>query len=124
MLVPAYRCSHSGKYYPADYIKEWGRKYGIGMGPEPVSECLDTDYNMPLAVPDRGGMENAMHPVGFTHGQVDFVMVEEAEYNANRLITQLEDPYMEKRAQVLRNNQLRNSRSKLAGLLAMQKEQG
>lgn len=101
-LVPAYRCSHSGKYYPADYVREWGRKYGHGLGPTPVSECLNTD-DLQSTVGD-GPL--AMRPVGVTRAQVDFVMVEEQEYNNNLLIPAATDPSCIKRSEIIRAKQL------------------
>jgi len=39
--MKAFQCSHSGLLYPEDYIKEWGTKYGRGMGPVAgrVADC-------------------------------------------------------------------------------------
>ena len=90
-LVKAFRCSHSGKYFPADYLKQWGRKYGIGLGSVPVSETLDSNHDFPVCIPESGDMDKAMHPMGTTMAQVDFVMVEEKEYEENKLILHHED---------------------------------
>jgi len=104
----AFRCRHSGLYYPPDYAKEWGRKYGIGLGPHPVSEILDTNYNAKIATcevdPSR-----TMFPVGVTKGQLDFVMVTHEEYNANKAILAIDDPRMEKRAKIVQEKQKKNS---------------
>lgn len=120
--VKAFRCSHSGKYLPPDYIKQWGRKYGIGLGPEPVSECLDSQYHMPVAVPEDGlGLKDyasAMHPVGVTRAQIDHVEIEEEEYEANRLILHRDDPRMQERVKILQRNQGKNPDSKIKALQA------
>lgn len=40
--MKCYKCSHSGLLLPPDYVREWGKKYGHGLGAKPVSECLNT----------------------------------------------------------------------------------
>lgn len=105
--VKAYRCSHSGGYYPEDYIKEWGRKYGIGLGSVPVSECLDTDYHTKLDTSVPSSM--LMHSVGVTRAQLDFCEVDEEEYKANLLIPAIEDPSYQKRKEIIREKQLKKS---------------
>lgn len=116
-VVPAFRCAGCGIYYPSDYVKEWGRKYGIGLGPEPISESLDTDYLGSIAGTDQ---ETAMHPVGVRRCQVDFVMVEETEYESKKAIIALEDKTMNKRVAIMRNKQIENS-PKLRGLVGVPK---
>jgi hypothetical protein len=108
-MVKAFRCSHSGLYYPADYVKEWGRKYGIGLGEKPVSECHDTQYLNPAV---RGNDGKEMHPTGVTGAQVDFCHVDETEYNANRAIIDLDDPNFLQRAEILKSKQSINRKSK------------
>jgi hypothetical protein len=105
-MVKAFRCAHSGLYFPGDYTKEWGRKYGIGLGPVPVSECFDSAMNSPVCIPESGDMSKAMHPIGVTHAQVDFCMVPKDEYEANRLILHSEDKDHSRRAKILRDNQI------------------
>lgn len=121
--VKAYRCSHSGLYFPSDYMKNWGRKYGIAQGDRPVSEVLNTEYLYPVCVPgEAAGMpqyESAMHPVGVTHAQVDYVEVEEAEYEANKAILHRDDPTMAKRAAIIREKQLAHPQSRIKGLRAL-----
>lgn len=108
-----FRCSHSGLYFPADYLKEWGRKYGKGLGPEPVSECLDTDYNMPVVA--RAGVQShldCIHPFGVTRAQVDCVFLPEVE-PGERLILHEDDPSYRERVKIIREKQLVNPRSKI-----------
>lgn len=107
-LVPAFRCSHSGKYYPGDYAKNWGRKYGIGLGPIPVSECLDTQDHM-AAVESADDPASLMKPVGNTLAQVDFCLVPESEYNDNRLILAADDPRMVLRKRIVWENQAKKN---------------
>jgi len=108
-----FRCSHSGLLYPADYIKEWGRKYGIGLGPDPVSECLDTQYY--VAPPDPrycGTLEDYMHPFGVTKAQVDFVLIPTAAPH-DMLVLDRQDPRYVQRKGILRAKQLKNPISKI-----------
>jgi hypothetical protein len=107
-LVPAFRCAHSGLYYPPDYCKEWGRKYGVGLGSKPVSEVLNTEYLFPAVKGLNGKM---MHPVGNTYAQVDFCYVAVEEYNENQAILQADDPTMETRSAILRDKQSQNIKS-------------
>jgi hypothetical protein len=121
--VKAYRCSHSGMYLPSDYTKEWGRKYGIGHGDRPVSECLNTEYLFPVCVPGEGSgipdYDRAMHPVGVTHAEIHYAEVDEAEYDANRLILIKDDPTMAKRVAAMMPKQLAHPKSKIRGLRAL-----
>jgi hypothetical protein len=109
-LVKAFRCSHSGLYYPADYIKEWGRKYGIGLGSTPVSEVHDTNYQQPAVVDNTGSF---MHPTGVTKAQLDFVEVDEKEYKENLAVLQIEDPQFTKRAEIIKTKQSVSSKARL-----------
>jgi hypothetical protein len=106
--VKAFRCSHSGLYYPADYCKEWGRKYGVGLGSVPVSECLDTQYLFPAAKGQDGSM---MHPVGVTRAQVDFCEVDEDIYNKNQATLHNDDLTYAKRAEIIKTKQSQNVKS-------------
>lgn len=76
--MKVFQCSHSGLLLPLDYGKEWGRKYGIGLGPTPVSECVDVSYWRDLPAMNQSGIRRAdqiMHPVTPTFAQVDLVEV-------------------------------------------------
>ncbi len=98
----AYRCRHSGLYFPEDYIKEWGKKYGIGMGARPVSECLDTHDHLEPAKAFNG---EPMLPVGVCYADVDLVDITPEEFEAKRAITQAEDPDLVKRVPILQGKQ-------------------
>lgn len=118
---PAFRCTHSGLLLPGDYVKEWGRKYGIGLGPQPVSEVLDSDYDTapPSLTNDVESIEQIMHPVGPSFAQVDFLMVAPSELTTDHLaVLDLEDRKMRKRSNIIMKRQLQNPRSRLRGLHA------
>lgn len=113
--VKAFRCAHSGLYFPEDYIKNWGRKYGKGLGPTPCSEVLDSQDHMAIAICDRD-LKKTMQPVGNTFAQVDMVEVEETEYIANRAVLAEDDPYMEQRSLIIQAKQ-KVKNPKLAAIL-------
>lgn len=105
----AYECAHSGLLYPESYVKEWGRNgHGVGLGPTPVSECLDTDYNSGLAIPDHDASE-AMHPVGVTRAALIPVNVTEEEFQKRAAILHRDDPRMHKRCEIIRERQMKKS---------------
>lgn len=125
--MKAYRCAASGCYYPADYISEWGRKYGHGLGPDPVSETWQSEYSLPppAITPDIRDINQIMHPCVVSRAQLDLVDVSEQEYNANRAITQSEDPYGTQRAEIVRKKQLENTRGRLRSMqAAWERERG
>lgn len=113
--VLAFQCSHSGLYYPADYVRLWGRLYGIGLGPSPVSESLDSLYytEPPPITEAIRSIEQIMHPVGNSFAQLDYMLVSADDYNDCRLVCAHDDPHMEIRARILRDKQLSNPLSKL-----------
>lgn len=118
-LVLAFRCGHSGLYFPGDYVKMWGVLYGIGLGPDPVTECLDSDYatDPPPITRDLRTATQIMHPLRHIRVQVDSDTVPRAVFDANRAILMMEDWNLDRRAPILRANQLKNPRSKLPYLL-------
>ena len=103
--MKAFRCSRTGLLYPADYIEEWGRKYGIGLGPEPISEALVNDYHRK---PVEGG-EVPMHGVGVCRSQIDLIDVTEAEFEAGRAVLAIDDPKLKKRGEIMFSRQIRKS---------------
>jgi hypothetical protein len=100
----AFRCSRTGVLFPADYVEEWGRKYGIGLGSVPISEALVNSYHDPVCV--AGDENTSMHPLANCRSQVDLVDVTEEEYFEKEAVLQVDDVNMSKRAQVMRDNQL------------------
>lgn len=119
-FVPAFVCNHSGLYLPGDYVKEWGRAYGIGLGPDPVSEVLDSDYDTapPAITPDIRRIEQIMHPVGPSMSQVDRVMVHPSVFKSTAAIMARDDREMQKRAGIVRERQLINKRGRLRTMQA------
>lgn len=116
-FVPAFRCSHSGLLLPGEYVRDWGRHgIGIGLGPNPVSEVLDTDYDAPppALTPDIRRIEQIMHPVGPCMGQIDLVMVHPDDFAGQAAVLHRDDDLMETRAKIVRAKQLVNPRSRLA----------
>lgn len=114
-MVVAFRCGHSELLFPGDYLREWGRLYGIGLGPHPVSEVLDTDYHTdpPAITPEIESIEQIMHPVGVSFAQVDHVLVTKKAFEAGKAILTKDDPFMRSRARIVRAKQLVHPRSKL-----------
>lgn len=118
--VMAFHCNHSGLYFPSDYIKNWGRPYGVGLGPDPVSEVLDSDYDTapPKVSEDTLDVETIMHPLVVTRVQIDLVTVPAIVYNANKAILAVDDPRMRERVKIIRPKQLENPKGKLRALQA------
>ncbi len=114
-FIPVFRCGHSGLYFKGDYIKEWGRLYGIGLGPDPKSEVLDTDYHCPppAITPDIRRIEQIMHPVRVSGAQVDLLMVDAAEASTRWAIPEREDVDMYRRIEIIRPKQLVNPKSQI-----------
>ena len=108
--MKAYRCQHSGLLLPPDYKENWGIYYGHGLGPDPVSECLDSDTRATL---DLTGVQfNAppaeyMFPFHITRAAVVLVDVPEDEYTNpdNRMILAIDDMDYKKRSAILRAKQ-------------------
>lgn len=110
-----FRCLHSFLLFPGDYLRLWGKKYGIGLGGEPRSECLDSIYNITPYI-GRGvrDIEQIMHPVKISGAPLDYVLMSPAEAAGQRLITSYEDVRMMKRGRLLLAKQLENPRSQVA----------
>lgn len=125
-FIPAFVCNHSGLLLPFDYVKEWGRKYGSGLGPHPVSEVLDTNYDTepPRITPSIRSLEQIMHPVGPSFAQVDRVMVHPSVFAATKAVLHRDDKQMETRAKILRAKQLENPRGRLKTMAALWNQKG
>lgn len=119
-FVPAFVCNHSGLLLPGDSIKEWGRKYGIGLGPTPVSEVLDTDYYTapPAITPQIKNIDQIMHPVGPCFAQLDRVMVSPLQFSMDKAILERDDTDMTVRARIVRSKQLVNPMGRLRTMQA------
>lgn len=102
--VWAFRCSRTGVLFPADYVEQWGRLYGDGLGPVPVSEALTNGYEQPIAIHPTKPSEG-MHPLGVCKAQVDLVLVTAKEYGEKKAITEKEDFDMSLRATLMKGKQ-------------------
>lgn len=114
-VVLGFRCRHSGLIYPTDYASEWGRKYGLALGKDVVSECLDSLYHEKPVLPSQARMpEDVMYPVGVTKAQVDPVFIASPEYvQEKKPVIDMEDKHMSQRIVIIRQKQLQNPKSKL-----------
>lgn len=117
-MVPVFHCNKSGLYFPADYIKQWGIDYGVGLGVDPISEVLDTEYGVapPMPTPETDDIKQLMHPIGNTRTQVDLILVDQAVAHANMAILHKDDPKYKARIDVIFQKQLANPRSRLPAL--------
>jgi len=112
--VTLFRCAGTGLFFPSDYLENWGIKYGFSLGRDPVSECLETMWSVGVVMPkDFKSEEQLMYPVRQGNHQVDaFVMTKAAADNIKRTgqmaILGIDDPFMIKRAKIIRNKQLKN----------------
>lgn len=115
--LPAFRCGHSGLWLPGDYVKEWGRLYGVGLGPTPVSEVLNSLYDVapPAITPDLRRIEQVMHPVQVSMAQVDFDMVPalQLQDKATVAILAKDDADMTDRCKIVYQRQLVNPNSRV-----------
>lgn len=100
-LIKAFKCQHSDLYLPGDYIKQWGIKYGIGLGPKPVSECLDSHYYHAQGAAYHADTGIMMHPVGHCYADIQEVWITQEEFDAHRMILMSEDRDMTKRVAVI-----------------------
>lgn len=125
-MVLAFQCGHSGLYFPGDYLKEWGRLYGIGLGPTPVSEVLDTDYHTapPEITASIRSLDQIMHPVGNCMAQVDAMLVEANAFEYDAALLATDDPFMEERIRIVRPKQQVNPLSRLPILAARWAQKG
>lgn len=99
--MKAFKCHHSDLLFPGDYVKQWGIKYGIGQGPEPRSEVLDTYYHLPQGEAFSPGSGIMMHPVGIKHAGLTEVDVSEEDFAKNAAILHSDDLQMVERTKIL-----------------------
>ena len=109
----AFICHHSQRLFPGDYLKGWGSIYGIGLGKQPVSECLDSKYYLPLPDSNSASPNQMMYPVGVTRAQVSPIVVSIYQYARYKLITETEDPSGYRRSNILKFIQWNKPNSKL-----------
>jgi hypothetical protein len=94
-----------GSLYPRDYVENWGRRYGIGLGSRPVCEAMNSRYDLPVAIDPRYP-SSASHPIGVCAGMLISTEVDEKE---PLNIVAVDDPYMTKRAEIMQEIQVNKS---------------
>jgi len=111
----AYQCSSTGLLFPGDYIEEWGRKYGIGLGPVPVSEAWETMYDSPVAMPNRDtrSLHDCGHPIRSCCAPVFPVQVTAEQFEKEKAICASEDPRGEARWKIVRAIQVKNKKGRI-----------
>lgn len=114
-MTLAFVCGASGLYFPGDYVKGWGKRYGIGLGPHPVSETLQSDYDTNPApiTPETRDINDIMHPLYVSQAQVDYMLVPEEELTAHLAILDREDRGYRQRVKIVRAKQSQNPKSKI-----------
>lgn len=103
-MAQYFRCSRTGMLFPADYIEQWGKKYGIGLGSTPISEALVNCYESPL-IRNEEHPELTMYPIATCRAQVDLCEMDETAAAARLAILAIDDPHMEARSIIMRNRQ-------------------
>jgi hypothetical protein len=112
-LLPVFRCAHSGLLLPGDYLKSWGEKYGVGLGPHPVSEVLDTNYLLPLDTRPDVKVENIHHGIQVSMAQVDLMLVHPSEVAGVTAILHHQDVNYTNRMKILLKKQWVNPKGQL-----------
>jgi len=110
--MQAYQCLRTGVMYPEDYFENWGTRYGIGLGPVPVSEALTNNYTG-KPVRSASGQGEEMYPVGNCMAQVQLVTVTESVYKDNAAVLAIDDPALNVRGVIMRDRQIANKRIRL-----------
>lgn len=108
--MKCFKCAHSGLLLPPDYKENWGIYYGHGLGPVPVSECLNSDMRANVGKSRaQTSVPPADHMFPFHHTRADIVLVDvpEEEYNNpdRRMILHIDDRDYKKRSNILREKQ-------------------
>lgn len=106
-MAKYFRCSRTGMLYPDDYVEQWGRKYGICLGPVPVSEALVNEYHSPL-IRNESDPAQTMYPVATCRAQID--LVEIVDPNSSLIaVLAIDDPHMDVRSELMRIRQREHS---------------
>lgn len=105
------RCDRCGLCYPSDYFEQWGRKYGRGLGKNPVCEGLASNYSRPVLpqgfIPQSP--DQIMHPLHVCKGTMTSCDVSSDEAAANAPVIATTDKSMRVRAEIMRNHQREKS---------------
>ncbi len=120
-----FRCSHSGLYFPADYIREWGRKYGKGLDIHPVSECWDSMYHIyPTVSRNQGSLAETMHPVRSSFAPINDFFASREMPKEFMLLTDVDDPNKKRRVPLIIAKQRKNKANKLDVAIAVARQEG
>lgn len=119
-MVMAFQCGESGLLYPADYVRNWGKLYGIGLGPHPVSESLQSEYDVapPAITPETRELTQIMHPMRSSCVQMDLDLVDADSFSERAAVLAIEDGHYKKRAPILYAKQCANPRGRLGAIRA------
>lgn len=105
--IGCFRCSRTGLLFPSDYVENWGKKYGIGLGSVPVSEALVNLYDGQQPV---GEGENKMFAVGVCRAPISYQEVEQSEYDDKKAVIAIDDISYALRAPIMRSRQISNKK--------------
>jgi len=121
-----FQCNGTGLYFPPDYVRMWGRKYGKGLGPNVVSECLETLWQSPLAVPKNlRHATQIMFPMGQGGHQLTAVMMKNGDADKIQMAIPAElDPFYDARAKIIRTIQIKNPNGRLKSYLSLKQIEG
>lgn len=119
------KCNKCGLCFPEDYFTEWGRKYGRGLGTDPVCEGLSSMYHRPMFPKGRVPESKAqlMHPLEVCRGSLTSVEVSATELKENTPILAATDKGMRKRAEIMRKIQIGKSASLKAAIERFDEEE-
>lgn len=117
-MVLVFECGESGLFYPSDYVRNWGKPWGDGLGPDVCSESLQSQYDIdpPEVSREIRDLNQIMHPLRSSKAQMDAHMVDVRTIEGLTPVAAHEDWDMRRRAPILRGKQLVNPRGRLARL--------
>ena len=115
-LRPVFQCGASGLYYPGDYVRNWGKPYGIGLGPHPVSESLQSEYDVdpPAITPQIRSLDQIMHPLRASCAQMDLLLIDIDDKADGFAVVAVEDLDCVRRAAIIIIKQRANPLSRLS----------
>lgn len=117
--IVLFQCEGTGLYFPGDYLEMWGRKYGLGLGPKPISECLETAWHKKIAYPeDLKTVEQIMYPLMNGGHDIGAVILSPKDVaKCPMAVLGINDPFIVKRGKILRQKQLENKNGLLKQII-------
>lgn len=110
-----FRCLHSRKFFPGDYLRRWSSLYGTGMGGRPRSTCLDSMYTVrPYFGRKINDVNQIMHPVKASEAQLDVEWVSPEEADSNMLIIATTRAAQRALQSIMIEKQIKNPRGQVA----------